>query len=306
MNTSKSQTNVVPEILFVYNPQAGGAHRSLLRRLIKAHFAGRQVELLEVQTEEETRAQIQSFLDRGVHLVVVAGGDGTISSVAATLVNTNVPLGILPLGTGNVLARELKIPLKPDLAAKLLSQRFSIRRLDALRVADRVYLLAVSVGLSAMTMRRTRRRHKRRFGRMAYLWAFLLNLVGLPLHNFELEVDGKPMQLRANELMAVNVAAIGYRALRWGPNVLPDDGVLDLCFIRVRTLLHYFQVFFGILARQEKYGPRLNCTPVRKSIVIRSPEGLLVQGDGDLIGRTPIEIFLLPAALKIAVPSPRN
>jgi len=250
----------------------------------------------------DLKSAVKPFLERGVHLVIVAGGDGTISSVAAALANSDVPMGILPIGTGNVLARELAIPINLNKATKLLASDFAIRRLDAIRVANRLYLLAVGVGLSAMTMRRTRSRDKQRFGRLAYVSAFLLSLVGLPQHDFKLIVDGEPINVPANELMAVNAGAIGYKALRWGPNVRPDDGKLDLCFIRVRTVWHFIQVFFGILSRQEFRSGRLKCITLRESMQIQAPDGLLVQGDGDLIGQTPITLTLLPSALKIAVP----
>ena len=192
---TRSQSTTAPEILIVFNPQAGAARRDLLRRLLSEHFTERRIEWLELQTETDTKARISPYLERGIHLVVAAGGDGTISSVAAALANSNVPMGILPLGTGNVLARELEIPINLNKAAKLLASEFSIRRLDAIRVADRVFLLSVSVGLSAMTMRRTRAKDKQRFGRIAYLWPFLLNLAGLPQHDFELEVDGERHEL---------------------------------------------------------------------------------------------------------------
>lgn len=299
---AKSGTSPIPEILLVFNPQAGSARQDLLRRLLQKYFADRKVELLEIDSESDTGARIRPYLEKGVHLVIVAGGDGTISTVASEMVNSNVPLGILPLGTGNVLARELAIPINPSKAAQLLAANFAVRRIDAIRVQERVFLLAVSVGLSALTMQRVRNRHKRRFGRLAYLWAFLLNLTGLPQQEFALEVDGQSMQVRANELMAVNAGAIGYKAVRWGPDVQPDDAQLDLCFIRARTLPHYFQVFLGILSRQEYRTKRLKCISVKEEIRINSPADLLIQGDGDLIGRTPVTISFLPAALKIAVP----
>lgn len=297
-----TQSTPAPEILIVFNPLAGTARRDQLRHLINLHFVDRSIEWLEVAEGSDTKASIKPYLERGVHLVIVAGGDGTISSAAAAMANSNVPMGILPIGTGNVLARELAIPINLNKAAKLLATDFSVRRLDAIRVADRLYLLAVGVGLSALTMRRTRTKDKQRFGRLAYLSAFLLSLVGLPQHDFELVVDGEPLTVRANELMAVNAGAIGYKTLRWGPNVRPDDGSLDLCFIRVRTVWHFIQVFFGILSRQEFRSGRLKCITVRESIQIQSPDELLVQGDGDLIGQTPITLTLLPSALKIAVP----
>ena len=135
-----------PEILVVFNPRAGSAQRARIESLLQAHFAERKIELLECADEDQMRALLAPWLTRGVHLVVAAGGDGTVSAVAGALVNSDVPLGILPVGTGNVLVRELDIPVKVEQAAQLLAGRFDVRRLDAIEVGERAYLLAVSVG----------------------------------------------------------------------------------------------------------------------------------------------------------------
>lgn len=300
---AKAHTERSPEIVVIFNPQAGSAHRAELQRLVSKHFAGRHVELCESDKAEDVPDLLAPWVEKGVHLVVAAGGDGTVSAVASALVNSDVPLGILPLGTGNVLARELEVPLKADQAARLLAGRFAVRRLDAIRVGERAYLLSVSVGLSAMTMRRTEREDKKRFGRWAYLWTFLLNLFGLPPYSYEAVVDGQSFQVRANELHVVNAGIVGYKALRWGPNVEPDDGRLDLCFVRARSALDYLRVLWQLLTRTRHQGTRFNCVQVYERIEIRSPAGLPVQGDGDVIGHTPVEITLLTSALKVAVPA---
>ncbi len=291
-----------PEILIVFNPQASAARKDLLTRLVKQRFSERQVKMLELNDKKSAKETVRPYIEAGVHLLVVAGGDGTISNIAPALINTNVPLGILPLGTGNILARELAIPVNPDKAAQLLAGKFQVRRIDAIEMEGRVFLLGVSVGLSAHTMRRTRTKDKKRFGRMAYIWAFILSLFGIPQQNFQLEIDGQQLPIRANEVIAVNAGAIGYKALRWGPSISPDDGYLDVCFIRARTLFHYLQVFSSIILGKRYAGDRLQCVKAKKQIIFKSPASLLMQGDGDIIGHTPATLKLLASALKVAVP----
>lgn len=291
-----------PEILVVFNPQAGSAHQTQIRRLVDRHFAGRRVELLESHIEGSMADQLAPWLEAGVHLIVAAGGDGTVSAVAAALVNTDVPLGILPLGTGNALCRELDIPLRHEQAAQLLAGPFEIRRLDVMRIGGAVYMLSVSVGLSATTMRDTAAKNKKRFGRAAYIWTGILKLFGLERRDYVVEVDRHMLNVRANEVLAVNSSIIGYKALRWGPHVLPDDGHLDLCFIRARSGLDYLRLVWRLLTRRKRHSPTLNCVIARQRIIIREPAGLPVQGDGDDIGETPIEIELVPSSLKVVVP----
>ncbi len=300
---ANSKTEFTTEILIVYNPKAGGARRAKLQRIIKNNFQEGQWELLECQNQDQLPELLKTWIERGVHLIIAAGGDGTVSSVASAMVNSGIPLGILPLGTGNVLARELEIPINTNLAAKLLTGRFGIRRLDAMGVNKKAFLLSVSVGISALTMRKTQPLAKRRFGKLAYAWSFLLNLIGLPQYEYEIELDGKKSTVRASEIIALNSGILGYRLLRWGPDISPDDGRLDICFIRARTLFAFFRIIFGMLLKIDPDKNNIEFVTVKDKVLIKSPANLIVQGDGDLIGTTPVEIRLIPAAIKIVVPA---
>jgi diacylglycerol kinase family enzyme len=291
-----------PEILVVFNPHAGGAHRARLQKLISKHFADRELVLLESPGAGGLRAALAPWLARGIRLVIAAGGDGTASDVAGALVGTDVPMGLLPLGTGNVLARELGLPMRSEEASRLLAAYSSVRRLDVMEVEGRTFMLGVSVGLSARTMHGTREKAKRRFGRSAYLWPLLRNLFAPPDYDFAVQVDGRLEQVRANEVIVVSAGIVGYKPLRWGPEIQPDDGHLDICFVQARTLLDFLDVFRRLVSSRPRRDRRLNCQEVHASVLIESPVGLTVQGDGDVIGETPVEIRLRPAALSVVVP----
>jgi diacylglycerol kinase (ATP) len=299
----KSKNDLSAEILIVFNPAAGSAHRAQIQGLIKRYFPERRLKLLESSDAENLPELIKPWIENGVNLIIAAGGDGTVSSLASAMVNTGVPLGILPLGTGNVLAREMEIPINVNQAAKLLAGPFDVRRLDAIGVGDKAYLLSVSVGISALTMRKTQPEAKRRYGQLAYLWTFLLNLIGLPQYEYEIELDGKSKKISASEIIALNSGILAYRLLRWGPDILPDDGRLDICFIQARSFPSFFRIVFGMFLRIKPEKNNIEVVIVKKKVLIKSPAGLSVQGDGDFIGTTPVEIRLIPAAIKIAVPA---
>lgn len=291
------------EVVVVHNPAASGADRVRLHAIMQTHFADRRVDFLESHTAEDLMPRLTASLAGGSQLVIAAGGDGTVSDVASALVQSHVPLGILPLGTGNVVARELEIPIDADEAARLLAGRPAFRRLDVLRVGNKAYLLTVGVGLGAEAMRDTTPGQKKRFGKWAYWFPFIRNFFSPPTHNFHVELDGRPLQIRASELHAVNVGALGFKALRWGPEVQPDDGIMDLCSLRARTGLDYLWAVLNVFNRRYLPNKRLTSIPSRESIRILQPEGLDVQADGDWIGVTPVEVRLEPAALLVAVPS---
>ena len=299
---AKAKHNSTIEIIVVFNPGAGHARRVKIKNIMHRHFSDRNLKIIECANEDQLSDLLKPWINQGVDLVIAAGGDGTVSALASVLINSDIPLGILPLGTGNVLANDLGIPTNSDKAAKLLAGNFDIRPLDSIAVGQRAFLLSVSVGISAITMHKTQAISKRRFGKLAYVWTFLSNLVGLSQHEFHLELDGKEKIVRASEIIALNSGILGSRLFRWGPNILPDDAFLDVCFIRTRSIFGFFRIIIGMLLRLDPEKNRIELIRVKEKVLISSPHDLIVQGDGDYIGKTPVEIRLIPAAIKIAVP----
>lgn len=290
------------EIVVVYNPKAGGADKVELQSLVAAHFPNRLVDLCECSRTDDMHARLSPWLDNGVRLVIAAGGDGTISDVASALSHANVPLGILPMGTGNVVARELELPLHPAEAAQVLAGQYDIRKLDVMRVENRAYLLSVSVGLSAEAMKEISRQEKKMLGQTAYFLPFVRKFFGTRVIDFQIELDGESREIRATDLLAVNIGIIGYKALSWGPEVRPDDGWMNLCYLRATSGLDYLWAILNFLNRRYLRNTRINCLPAQTRIRFAGPAGLPVQADGDWIGYTPTEITIDPAALTIAVP----
>lgn len=284
----------------VHNPKANAVQLEPLQRLIEKHFGGRRVDWLECS--RDMRASLAPWLQGGVQLIIAAGGDGTVSDIASVLPVDGPVVGILPMGTGNVLARELDIPLGLNEAAALLAGSYAIRNLDMLRVAERAYLISVSVGLSARAMKETTPDRKKLFGKSSYLVTLFLNFFAMHPIDFQVELDGERMEFRASDLMAANCGSLGYKALRWWPEVQPDDGQLNLCYLEATTGFDYLWVVFNFLLQRHIRTKRLDHVPAQRTVTIREPQNLPVQGDGDWIGNTPIQVHLEPAALKIAVP----
>ncbi|GIW12381.1 MAG: hypothetical protein KatS3mg061_3438 [Dehalococcoidia bacterium] len=135
-------------VLVVLNPMGGTSEPAALGTLIEQQFAAAGVayQLYETTGDDDFPALVGEALAAGCELVVVAGGDGTVSLVAGPLVGTGVPLAILPVGTANVLARELGIPADPEAALALVTGPHQLRTLDAMDLGDRYALLQVGVG----------------------------------------------------------------------------------------------------------------------------------------------------------------
>ena len=157
----------------VLNPKSGHGDSAEARAALERHLGGAGVacRFHEPAEGDSLADRVREAVASGCDLVVAAGGDGTVSAVADALAGTETPLGIVPLGTANVLAGELGIPLDLEAAVRLLA---GDARPDAGSTrwswAGKHYVTQVGVGLDAAMIRDTPGEHKRRFGRVAYLW----------------------------------------------------------------------------------------------------------------------------------------
>lgn len=288
--------------LVVLNPLAGGSGADRVREAVaRAAATGLHCDVRVIAPPDPVTAAVRSALPGDFDLVAAAGGDGTVAAVASALAHTNIPLGIIPVGTGNILARDLGIPLELDGALQLLCGPHHTRTLDAMQIDQQCYLLSIGVGLSAVMTRDTTPQDKRRLGRFAYVMRGLLALRGFQPRRFTLTVDGKTRRVRAAEVVVANSSTAGDPNIRWGPHVRMDDGVLDVCIVRARVPLDYFRIAWNLL-RGQKRDPRVRFLRAKESISMDAGRSLPVEADGDVIGETPLHIELVPAAVRVIVP----
>jgi YegS/Rv2252/BmrU family lipid kinase len=293
------------KVFVVVNPAAGESGGELRRR-IEDHFAGVDwdCEVYETTGQERIASVVRTALgrrDSGVDLVVAAGGDGTVSGAAGGLVHTEVPLGVVPVGTGDTFARELGIPLNLEEALRLLTGEHASVRIDAMGVSGRFYVLNVSVGLSGLMMRDTARADKRRFGRVAYAWTGLRKLLGYQPHQFTVTVDGEGRTVRASEVMIANSGALGDPSLRWSPQVALDDGRVDVIIVRARTALDYLRFLSAVLLGRQSEETAIRHLIAERRVVVDARPELPVQADGEFIGRPPVAVEVVPEAVEVVV-----
>lgn len=305
---SESSKSPISNILVVLNPVAGNADASAIRQTLERGVSeGKWFYEIYVTTGRECLADVvRANLNRGFHAVVAAGGDGTVSGVADGLAHSGTPMGIVPVGTGNTLARELGIPLDPNDALELLTGAHEVNEIDAIRVDDRFFVLNVSVGISALIMRHTEQQQKRRFGFLAYTWHGVRWLIGRQPHCFAVVADDQSSRIRASEVVIANSRLIGMPPFGWGDHVLLDDGRLDICLVRARTAPDYIRLSANILLGRPRQDPDIRYLSARRSIGVETTRLLPVQGDGDIIGQTPLQAEVVPCALRVIVPSKTN
>lgn len=293
-------------VFVVLNPVAGTTDASAAKQTITQYCQdhGWECDIHETKKNEDLRHLVQDALKKQVDIVIAAGGDGTVSQVVSGMVNSHTPMGILPAGTGNNLARNLSIPMDLQGALDLLGSEYDIQELDVMEVnKDKYYVLNVSVGVSSLVMRKTPREQKRRFGFLAYLWNAAGSIRSSDMHRFLVKADDRSVKFSASELMIANCKFMGLQPQLDEVEIDPEDGRLDVFIMRTQTFRDYLGVAAAFLTRRKSEEEQnLDYIEAHNFIQIELEFPLPAQADGEVIGTTPLEIRLLPKSLRVIVP----
>jgi YegS/Rv2252/BmrU family lipid kinase len=239
-------------------------------------------------------------------MVVAAGGDGTVSSCADAVLGTAATLGIVPSGTANSICRSLGLPSEVDAACAVIAGGGS-RRIDAARVNGHVMVLLASIGFHADTIESTPSENKSALGKLAYVLRGIQHLGEFQQFTARIETDRGDRELTAMALTIANLAPPETLFAQGPPEVVPDDGLLDLTVVSADTVLGVvaagLELAASALVGAEAGGTHVawaRCTRAR--VVADPPQHVLV--DGDVIGMTPLEVEIVPRGLAIAWPQP--
>lgn len=290
--------------LIVINPVAGFMNLQMMRRQITNYFtkAGWTTQMLCTEKDMDLSAAVNERLALGVDLVVVAGGDGTIASTAAGMVGSEVPLGIIPAGTWNAIARHLTLPFNPLRALALMTGKHRERYLDLMSLGTCVHAMNLSVGFSARMIKNTPREKKRKFGNLAYYKELLKQAFGIRLNRYEIEADGMKYHGKALEIMVANYGVVGLNLLEAPLEIHPDDGKVDVLIFKPRTILDLPVMFWQALIKRQKRGPKFQQLQASSTLIIRTTPPMEVQSDGESLGITPVSIEVLQRSVKVIVP----
>lgn len=291
---------------FVLNPKSGKSEPDLVRAAIGRHFDAPAREIYTTNGEESLRTVVEDAIARGAQTVVAAGGDGTVSGVADGLVDTAVPLGIIPTGSGNGFARELGIPQSLDEACQLIAQAPRTRAVDAILVGERYALLRIGIGFEANVIEATARSEKRLAGSLAYIWTAASLAQELEPFEVAIQVDDREVRCPdAQHVALVNAATLGAPGLglTWGPHVHPDDGRIDVAVIKEQAIWEYPRLFWRAANEAAPQDESTRYWQARQRIRVVTGKPLPVHADGEAIGETPIDATVVETAVHVIVPT---
>lgn len=288
----------------VHNPVSGTSDAETVHGKITQALQERSVphEIYQTTGEEDIHEIVKDAIQRGFQRFVAVGGDGTIQGVASGLIHTDMPLVMIPTGTVNALARELEIPFALDDSVRWWMDSAEQRSLDVIEANGRCYLLNVSVGTAASIMKEVKREDIHRFGVLPFIREALRRM-NVPTYRFEIEIDGHKIFTRAAEIFVANSGVLlGMKALRLDPEANLDSGKMSVCWARLQSIFDYVRVAFKIAVQSDGGKEEFNCVDARREVRIAAKGRVPVQGDGELIGNTPVTLKLIPHALKVIVP----
>lgn len=296
--------------IIFYNDKSGQSDAAFHISAITSHFQELSMDF-EIVNVPLPPSEIQNIIreekQNGLDLVVAAGGDGTIAMVGSPLVNSEVVMGILPIGTGNLLAKELRIPLRFDKALEVItSDKSELFTIDAFGFTSQFFFMNLSVGISSTIMEETAADEKQRLGFFAYFMHFIKLLFRIKMDRFTIEYDGHLISKSASEVIIANSRTLAAKLFEWPDYVTLNDGKLDLFIIRAANLRDVLHFIASVFTKYRIKYPIVDYFPFENYCQIETKEPKIAQADGDTIGVTPIRVQVMPKSLKIIVPSVKN
>jgi YegS/Rv2252/BmrU family lipid kinase len=233
---------------------------------------------LETTEDDPGRGQAEDAIKQGVAVVLVCGGDGTITACASALANSGVPLAIVPAGTGNLLARNLELPLDRD-AALEIALTGSDRALDVGTLDGEPFVVMAGMGLDAVMLSDASEALKARIGWAAYVVSAARHLRDRPVEVELTGDDAAPIHRRIHGLVVGNVGRLqgGVPLL---PDAHPDDGFLDVVVLTPLGPAGWLRLAVAVLLRREN-SPQFDRLRV-KSLKVRAGRAMPCERDGEV------------------------
>jgi diacylglycerol kinase (ATP) len=292
--------------LLIVNPAAGSGKPLELLELLKQTLAPVVGAVVVTQGAGEAERAAYSAKANGFEAVLVAGGDGTINEVVNGLLTAeenSLPLGLVPLGTQNVLAHELGLPASDLEATLAVFQAGRLRQIDVGLAGSRYFVLMAGFGFDAQVVQEVLQPVKALLGPAAYAFATMGALATYRSTAIRLRLDGEEVRSEAFLVVVANAASYAYRQIKLAPFAALDDGWLDICvFERAPTdRVGFASQMLAVLAHRHLRDPRVRYYR-GKQLILESDPPIQGQVDGDTFGRTPLTISVVPHALSVFVP----
>lgn len=288
-------------LLFIVNPISGIGRQKKIEALLESNidhslldYTVRYTEQIHHGTELAKDAVEQGCFDT----IVAVGGDGSVNDVVSGMVGSNIALGIIPCGSGNGLARNLKIPLTPAHAIEILNH-YKVAEIDTIYLNDRVIASIAGIGFDARVARRMKQTKVR--GLQAYAKIILTDYPTYKEHTYRLNIDGNEIERKAWFISFANSNQFGYNTAI-APLAQLDDGLIDVCIVDRIPLLHLPMTAPLLYLNHFELSQHVEYFKAHEVTVYNNDEKWVnIDGEGERIG-TELHFRNVRKSLKVLVP----
>lgn len=290
----------------LWNPSAGTAGTPEAEEVHQRLLDTPSLNVLDSSSREETLEVVQNEVNSGCELLIVAGGDGTVNACVDALMRADrsATLGILPLGTGNDLARNLFLPLEPAQALPILEHGV-VHNIDTVKLEtdteQRWYANMLTGGNSGRYLEQMTSEMKQRWGAFCYLRG-VVDVVS-DIQSYEMEVrcdDDEPIKIDALNFFAANGGNTG-AGLPVSSEASLDDGLIDVVIVKDGQPIEIAELTASYLASDFLRHELVWFRHARKIVIDGTPP-LTLTADGEAVGTTPVTVTCSPGALPVLLP----
>lgn len=287
-------------VLFIVNPRSGTRSKTGIHQLIEQNVPAAlfdyQVEFTKAQAHA-TELAAQAVKD-DIEFVMAVGGDGTMNEVARSLVHTSATLGIIPMGSGNGLARDLNIPMAVMSAIRLLVEGKRIC-IDSCTMNNFPFFCTAGAGFDAYIGQCFATQKKRGF--QTYVQTTLWEYINYKPQLYKLTMPGKTIEKRAFLVTFANAAQYGNNAYI-APRANTQDGLLDVCLLRPFPSMQAINMGVKLFNRTLDNSPYLHIWQTREAVLERqAPAPVHIDGEPHMMDEV-LTVKIIPQSLHVLVP----
>ncbi len=288
------------KLMIIFNPVSGrGISENTLAGIIKfLQNANYKVELLKT-TKKGDAASYAGNADSSISAVISTGGDGTINEIVNGLQLKKIPIGLIPGGTGNVLARELGIPLNPLKACKVISKN-KMFTMDLGYNFEKYFTLMAGIGIDAEVVRTLSSNRKGNISFAHYGLPIAKTILNYSFKEMKVEVDGKVVANDATNVFIANVKGY-FGPVKFGYLAKVNDGKFDVCIIKAKSKLALPKYILGAVTRTLRSFSDVKYLRANE-VKVTSNNNIHYQIDGDNGGVLPARFRIEPNAVRFLVP----
>lgn len=293
-------TNDRRRVVAIINPATRGKVSRIVELMQLNAPAGTEIDI-HVTERAGHAHELASAHATGADVLVAVGGDGTVGEVASAARASGVPIGIIPGGSTNIVAKDLGIPTNSHQAIRLIFGDHDVRTIDAGICGEQVFLHMAGAGIDSHLFDLANPQTKRKVGWMAYIPA-ALRALGKPLSTFTIRADQHTLQgVKSPLVLVANGSSIILPQIRLDSRIQYDDGLLDVLVVTATSPVELAMVLADIARRRLIDSEYVTWFQTRDVVIEADPE-IAVQFDGDVAQHTPVHFTVDPASVSVIVP----